>query len=163
MVRNRTLRVARWALAAGLAAGLAGCMNGVDPDNNPWTAGEGVVQKGPLQRGSWVNVSELSSSTFQPNGRSFNFTVLDDFGRFNPKGTVFTSSYIEATALGYCFDELTGKPSDSMVLLRGFGKSGDPAINVNLLTSLISGRQRELMTRATNRLSFENARIQAQV
>jgi hypothetical protein len=50
-----------------------------------------------------------------------------------------------------------------MVLLRGFGKSGDPAINVNLLTSLISGRQRELMTRATNRLSFENARIQAQV
>lgn len=150
------------AVALACAAWMTGCYTGPDPDNNPWTAGEGVVQKGPLQRGSWINVSELSSTTFQPNGKSFNFKVLDDYGRFNPSGTVFTSSYIEATALGYYFDELTGKLSDDVVLLRGFGKVGDPAINVNLLTALISDRQRVLMTRSSNRLTFENARIQAQ-
>ena len=98
-----------------------------------------------------------------PVGTSFNFEIRDDLGTFQPDSTVFTRPLLESTAMGYYFDELTGKVSTDVVILRGMSDLAvDRAVNINLLTDLANARTRALMTRTTSPLKFAAARAQAQ-
>jgi cyclophilin family peptidyl-prolyl cis-trans isomerase len=166
MTTTRCARAALAALLCGLA--LAGCGGGggdgaVQVTAAGYTVDSGVVQKGPLLRGSLVSVNELNPTTLQPAGGSYNFETSDDYGSFKPAATLFSSQYLETTALGYYFDELTGTTSTGMVMLRGLSDLGtDRAVNINLLTDLANARTRALATRATSPLRFPAARTQAQ-
>ena len=99
---------------------LAGCGAGEDvASSENFTADSGVIQKGPLQRGSLVTVNSLSTTTLAPTRSSYALEVADDSGTVSPASTAFNSSVVEATALGYYFNELTGQRSTDMVMLRG--------------------------------------------
>lgn len=162
------LSLFRSAFITFVALTLASCGGGGDGSTitqvpTGFQVSSGVVQKGPLLRGSVVTVNELNPSTFQPAGSSFNFEVADDYGTFKPSGTTFTRQYLETTATGYYFDELTGAPSSNMVILRALSNlDTDRAVNVNVLTDLANTRLRTLLTRTTDPLRFGAARQQAQ-
>ena len=122
----------------------------------------GRVQKGPLRRGSVVTINELDSQNLAPSGKSYTFETLDDRGTFMPTSK-FGSPYLETTAQGYYFNEVTGK-SDQWTALRGLSnlaEGADKAVNINVLSDMISDRIRVLV-RATPTLGFTAARAQAQ-
>lgn len=124
---------------------------------------EGVAQKGPLVRGSSVRINELSPSSFMPAGTAYDVATSDSLGGFRLKGITFGRQYLEVTASGYYFNELTGLPANDNITLHGLSDlSNDRLVNVNTLTELASGRVRALVTRTTNPLSFAAARAQAQ-
>ena len=147
---------------------LSGCGGGSSGDavtqtDSGYQVASGVAQKGPLARGSWISINELNPNTLAPVGTSFNFEIRDDLGTFQPDSTVFTRPLLESTAMGYYFDELTGKVSTDVVILRGMSDLAvDRAVNINLLTDLANARTRALMTRTTSPLKFAAARAQAQ-
>ena len=149
-------------LAAVILAACGGGNDELAAQQSEYSIEEGVAQKGPLLRGSWISINELSPTTLRPTGTSFNFEVSDDFGRFKLAAT-FTKQYLESTALGYFFDELTGKPSADVVILRSLTDlNADRAVNVNVLTDLGHARVRSLVTRTTSPLTFGSARSAAQ-
>lgn len=147
---------------------IAGCGGGGNEGNvsitpTGFSLASGVAQKGPLVRGSFININEISATNLQPTGKSYNLEVADDYGTFNPTGIVFTSPLIESTALGYYFNEQTGVISNDIAILRSLNNlSVDKAVNVNLLTDISNARIRALVTRPTNPLTFANARLIAQ-
>jgi hypothetical protein len=123
----------------------------------------GIAQKGPLGRGSVVTVNELDATTLAPNGRSYTYETVDDLGTFKPSST-FASPYLETTAQGYFFNELSGERGKDWVVLRGqsyLGSGGDKAVNVNVLTAFTKERIRTLVT-GPAKLGFSAARAQAQ-
>lgn len=155
------------AITALLASALAGCGGGSDSSVHATASGYtvevGLAQKGPLQRGAWVSVNELDPRSLQPVGTSFDFQIVDDTGRFNPAATVFTRRYVQSTALGYYFDEITGRISSDFAILRGLNDlDADRALNINVLTDLAHERTRALATRASNPYPFASARATAQ-
>ena len=151
----------------------------VDADSRNYTVESGLAQKGPLMQGSQITINELSTPNFQPTGRSFGLEVSNNDGKFNPTGIYFLSPYLSTTAIGYYFNEITGSPSNDLVFLRGLSDvsaGADTAINVNVLSGFSKNRIINLVT-GTNlinpatgltyssspaRLSFTNARAQAQ-
>jgi len=158
---------ARASMALTLGAALSGCGGAAGEAATQTETGyqveSGVAQKGPLTMGSSVSINELNAATLVPLGTSYNFEIRDDFGNFQPAGTVFKQRLLETTASGYYLDELTGQVSTDTVTLRGMSDlSVDRTINVNLLTDLSNARIRALMTRATAPLGFAAARAQAQ-
>jgi len=129
-----------------------------------WQVSSGLAQKGPLLRGSSVTVAELSTTTLQPSGKTYPFEVLDDSGTFKPTNITFTSSYLESTAQGYYFNELTGAKSSDMVFLRGLSNLAtgqDTAVNVNVLSSFTDQRIRNLFNTVPKK-TFAVARPQAE-
>jgi len=152
-----------------VALTLSGCGGGGGGTVSQTTSGfqveSGMAQKGPLIRGSSVTINELSGSSLKPNGKSYTFEVTDNTGTFKPTGITFTSPYLEVTALGYYFNEVSGSNSNDMVYLRGLSDlsaGADQAVNLNILTNLTKERVKILATRANGPLSFSSARLQAQ-
>jgi lysophospholipase L1-like esterase len=159
----------------GIAALLAACGGGGSGDGGApgpavstpahnvvaeYTVEAGVAQKGPLLRGSIVTLNELSPLTLQPAGSAFNFEIQDDAGTFNPSGTVFKQRYVEATAIGYYYDEIAGTPAPDIIFLRSLSDlSTDRMINLNVLTELAAPRIRTLFKSGK---SFADAKVQAQ-
>ena len=140
-------------MALVLGAALSGCGGGAGETAVQTDTGyqvvSGVAQKGPLTMGSSVSINELNATTLVPLGTGYDFEIRDDFGNFQPAGTVFKQRLLETTASGYYLDELTGQVSTDTVTLRGMSDlSVDRTINVNLLTDLSNARIRTLMTRA---------------
>lgn len=153
---------------ACIAALLSACGGGsgstVSQTSDGWQVSSGIAQKGPLLRGSNVMVAELSSTTLQPNGKTYPLEILDDSGTFKPSNITFSSSYLESTALGYYFDELTGQKSTDLVFLRGLSNlsSGqDTAVNVNVLSSFTNQRIKALVNTSPKK-TFAVARPQAE-
>lgn len=151
----------------------------------------GQVEKGPLQRGSLVTINTLTSApvvlptgttttlpnattgvtlpSLVPTGASFTMEVTNDFGGFTPQSpAIFQSAFIETSAQGYYFHELTGARSTDQLSLRGLSNlKSDLAINVNLLTDLTRQRTLNLARSAAGTGSvtsaiFNTARQQAQ-
>lgn len=144
---------------------VSGCGGGSSPTpesaGGPWRAEAGSAQKGPLVRGSWVSLGELLPGSLQPSGASYNLEVADDLGRFDPRAIDFGSRYLEATALGYYFDEVSGRTSSSMIVLRALADlQVDRSINVNMLTDLSRARIRSQV--ASSAQGFAAARLAAQ-
>lgn len=151
----------------------------------------GQVEKGPLQRGSLVTINTLTSApttlaagtttalpnasaavtlpALVPTGSSFTMEVTNDFGGFTPQSpAIFQSAFIETSAQGYYFHELSGQRSSDQLALRGLSNlKSDLAINVNLLTDLTRQRTLNLARAAAGTGSvtstiFNTARQQAQ-
>lgn len=154
----------RFLLPLVLSTLLAACGGGDGDTLSPgtWRAESGTAQKGPLVRGSWVSLGELAPLTLQPTGVTYNFEVTDDRGRFDPSGIDFTRRHVEATAIGYYFDEIAGRTSSGMIVLRGLGDlESDRAVNVNVLTDLARGRIRARVA-GPSAENFDVARLGAQ-
>lgn len=171
----KTPFAAQAVLTAVAASLLAGCGGGgsdgsdgsstvhQSADAGSYQVDSGVAQKGPLRRGSVVTVNELLSTNLAPNGKSYTFETTDDLGTFKPT-SVFSSPYLETTAQGYFFNELTGETDKEWVVLRGLSNlstGADKAVNVNVLTAFTKDRIRALVT-GTPAKTFAAARLQAQ-
>ena len=158
-------QVKQTVVALGVLALLAGCTGDdstVSSSSSGYEVSSGLAQKGPLLRGSSVTVNELNTSTLQPSGKSYTFEVLDDLGTFKPSNITFGSAYLENTALGYYFNELTGQQSSDMVYLRGLSYLGtDKAVNLNVLSTFVKNRIKKLVTTAPVK-TFVVARPQAE-
>ena len=146
---------------------LAGCSDGgqggtVAQTKDGYSVAAGLVQKGPLRRGSIVMINELGGQNLVPSGMSFIYETKDDGGTFYPLNT-FTSPYLETTAQGYYFNEVTGT-SDQWVVLRGLSDlsaGADRTVNVNVFSDVTAERIRMLVS-GSNALPFNEARAQAQ-
>ncbi|MEO0002733.1 MAG: hypothetical protein RLZZ22_425 [Pseudomonadota bacterium] len=155
----------RTAIALTVIAALAACGGGDDlvrQTADGYLIDSGLAQKGPLARGSVVTLNELDATALAPNGRSYTYETKDDRGTFFPTSK-FSSPYLETTAQGYYFNEVTGK-SEQWVALRGLSNlsaGADRAVNVNVLSDAVTERIRALVTAKTP-LTFNVARAQAQ-
>lgn len=157
----------RTAIALTVVVALAACGGGGDGDKVQWTPDgylveSGLAQKGPLARGSVVTLNELDATALAPNGKSYSYETKDDRGTFFPSSK-FTSPYLETTAQGYYFNEVTGN-SDQWVALRGLSDlsvGADRAVNVNLLSDATTERIRTLVT-GKPAMAFKAARVKAQ-
>ena len=147
------LNTVKFAIAAlaGLVLTACGGGDGAAIANQPssFTVESGLAQKGPLIQGSQITINELSFSTFQPSGRSFDFEVTNNLGTFDPSGIKFSSPYLSTTAEGYYFNEITGLASTDTVFLRGLSDlytGEDTTINVNVLSNFSKNRILNLAT-----------------
>lgn len=150
--------------AISAAVLIAGCGGGGQDQAVGYTVDSGAAQKGPLAQGSAVFVNELSGVTFQPNGKGYTFSTVDNLGAFSTAGIRFGTAYLSTLASGYYFNEITGAQSTDIVNLRGLSHVGtgyDTVINVNALSSMAVNRIIKLATVAP-KLSFAVARAQAQ-
>ena len=161
---NHKIKLALTVSVLGLVASCGGSGSTVSQTADGWQVDSGIAQKGPLLRGSSVTVAELSTTTLQPSGKTYPFEVLDDSGTFKPTNITFTSSFLESTALGYYFNELTGVKSSDMVFLRGLSNLAtgqDTSVNVNVLSSFTNRRIKNLFNTAPKK-TFAVARPQAE-
>jgi len=118
----------------------------------------GYVQKGPYVQGTEITVRELDSS-MTPSGRTFTGTIDDNTGTFSAKGDL-SSPYVELSADGYYFNEVSGSLSTAKLTLSALSVLTDSSsVNVNLMTHLEKKRVEYLIGTG---LSFSAAKSQAQ-
>ena len=118
----------------------------------------GYVQKGPFIQGTVITVWELDSSLVQ-TGRTFIGTIDDNTGTFNARGKV-VSPYVELSAVGYYFNEVSGSLSTAPLTLQALSDLTDnSSVNVNLMTHLEKKRVEYLIDSG---LTFAAAKTQAQ-
>ena len=118
----------------------------------------GYVQKGPFIQGTVITVWELDSSLVQ-TGRTFIGTIDDNTGTFNARGNV-VSPYVELSAVGYYFNEVSGSLSTAPLTLQALSDMTDnSSVNVNLMTHLEKKRVEYLIDSG---LTFAAAKTQAQ-
>ena len=140
-----------------------GCSGGgvgaTSPSQIP-VAIEGKVQKGPFILGSTIYIQEINDS-FQPTGNAFFTETHDDLGSFDLSSEMSTD-YVEITAQGFYFNEVSGALSDAQLTLRTFSElsSSEADLNVNLLTTLSKKRVEYLIE--NDEISFSAARTQTE-
>lgn len=118
----------------------------------------GLVQKGPFIRGASITIQELNEE-LSPTGRTFSTETVDDFGRF-AVDVELEFPYVEVTADGYYYDEISGQLSQSRLTLRAISHvSSEGFVNVNVLTHLSRPRIRQLVKEG---MAFEDARLLAE-
>ena len=118
----------------------------------------GYVQKGPFIQGTLITVWELDNSLVQ-TGRSFLGTIDDNTGTFSAKGNV-VSPYVELSAVGYYFNEVSGSLSTAPLTLQALSDLNDnSSVNVNLMTHLEKKRVEYLIDSGS---TFTTAKSQAQ-
>ncbi len=78
---------------------------------------------------------ELDNSLL-PTGRTFTGTIDDNTGTFSAKGDL-SSPYVELSADGYYFNEVSGSLSTAKLTLQALSDLTDSSsVNVNLMTHL---------------------------
>ena len=143
---------------------LSGCGGGAEIEEI-YTVDSGVAQKGPLVQGSLITINELSGTNYVQNGKSYSFQTLDNLGRFSLANVPFTSNYLQTTAQGYYYNELTGVLSDEIIYLHGLSNIAtgqSKTVNINILSTFVKNRTLNLLNVTSNRPTFNNARDQAQ-
>jgi N-acetylneuraminic acid mutarotase len=132
---------------AGGTAGTAGVTGGggANPDPDPVRVHvSGTAQKGPIVAGSSVNVFGLDSE-LEPTGTVFPSQTEDSLGSFDVSGNL-TEELVEVVVQGPFYDELTGKLSETSIVLRALAAATpDTALQVNLLTTASKNRIRFLV------------------
>lgn len=103
----------------------------------------GVAQKGQLAKGSQVTAFAIDKSLVA-SGESFPANISDDKGSFAISGKT-EAPYLELRVDGYYFNELTGKTSSSPLYLEAFVSSSEQKANLNLLTTSIKLRIKNLI------------------
>jgi hypothetical protein len=105
-----------------------------------------------------ITVWELDSSLVQ-TGRTFIGTIDDNTGTFNARGNV-VSPYVELSAVGYYFNEVSGSLSTAPLTLQALSDLTDnSSVNVNLMTHLEKKRVEYLIDAGS---TFTTAKSQAQ-
>lgn len=118
----------------------------------------GYVQKGPFIQGTVITVWELDSNLVQ-TGQAFIGTIDDNTGTFNARGNV-VSPYVELSAVGYYFNEVSGSLSTAPLTLQALSDLNDnSSVNVNLMTHLEKKRVEYLIDAGS---TFAAAKTQAQ-
>ena len=118
----------------------------------------GYVQKGPFIQGTVITVWELDSNLVQ-TGKAFIGTIDDNTGTFNVRGNV-VSPYVELSAVGYYFNEVSGSLSTAPLTLQALSDLTDnSSVNVNLMTHLEKKRVEYLIDAGS---TFAAAKTQAQ-
>ena len=118
----------------------------------------GYVQKGPFIQGTVITVWELDSNLVQ-TGQAFIGTIDDNTGTFNARGNV-VSPYVELSAVGYYFNEVSGSLSTPPLTLQALSDLNDnSSVNVNLMTHLEKKRVEYLIDAGS---TFTTAKSQAQ-
>ena len=120
----------------------------------------GKVEKGPLVRGSQVDMRTLDKNRVPP-GSSYTTTIENNTGDFNFGSLQVNSPYAKLTADGYFFNEVNGALSGGTIKLDAIvDLSDNSTVNVNVLTHLKSQRINYLVT--NKKLGFKEANKQAQ-
>lgn len=120
----------------------------------------GKVEKGPMIRGSHVNMRTLDEY-MTPTGSFYSATIDNNMGDFNYGALKINSPYAQLTADGYFFNEVDGELSEDTIKLDAIVDLKDNStINVNVLTHLKSKRIHHLVT--TQGMTFKEANAQAQ-
>lgn len=147
----------------GLTIILPGIWQSCDDDDDKFKPGiqtiNGKVEKGPFISGSRIFIQPMNEK-LQAYGELYTTTIKDHTGTFTLESKDFQFPYIDLTADGYFFNEVTGKLSDGTLTLKGFTDfSNKRSINVNILTHLKYYRIQNLIKLG---ISFEEANKQAQ-
>lgn len=130
-----------------------------EPDPGTKYSVSGSVQKGPFSQGTSITIQALDDN-LNPTGRNYSITTYDDFGAFSI-GSEIESRYVEIIADGYYYNEVAGSLSKSPITLRSISDlSEEGQTNINLLTTLESGRIRYLVSNDGKAMS--EARQQAE-
>ncbi len=117
----------------------------------------GFVQKGPFIQGTEIIIRELQSD-LTPTGRTFSGSIDDDSGFFSVDAKCI-SPFVELSANGFYFNEVSGQLSTSPIGLEAIvNLSVENSINVNLLTHLQKKRVEFLIDSG---LEFDTARSQS--
>ena len=120
----------------------------------------GKVEKGPMVRGSQIDMRTLDKSLV-PTGSSYTTTIENNTGDFNFGALKVDSPYAKLTADGFFFNEVRGSLSTSPIKLDAIVDLSDNAtVNVNVLTHLKSNRIVYLVT--DEKKTFKEANSQAQ-
>jgi len=116
----------------------------------------GYIQKGPFVQGTEITVRELDKE-LTPTGDTFTSTIDDNTGSFSTKGDL-KSSYVELSANGFYFNEVSGKLSTAALTLQALADLEEQkSVNVNLLTHLERKRVEYLIESGS---SFQRSKIQ---
>lgn len=119
----------------------------------------GKVEKGPFVSGSTITIQPMDSK-LQVLGSMFNTTITDNIGNFSFGSKEFQAPYAEMMATGYFFNEVEGRLSDGVLVLRALvDLSDNSTVNVNVLTHLKYARIKKLIESGK---SFRAANTQAQ-
>lgn len=128
------------------------------PDVTNIVTVKGKAEKGPFVAGSDVNISDLDAD-LKPTGRTYNSTIVDDYGNFKVDDVGLSSDFVEIRVSGLYYHELRGGVSQNEITLKSLAKVDDGAItNVNLLTHIEDSRVRNLID---NGSTFEEAKAQS--
>jgi uncharacterized protein (TIGR02145 family) len=120
----------------------------------------GVAQKGPFIKGTQVQMAELNPSLEQ-TGNLFTTEISSDIGSFAISDVNLSSNYVEFSASGYYFNEVSGELSSSQLTLYALSNISDlSTINVNIMTHLEKNRVEYLLN--NKNLNFKEAKDQAQ-
>lgn len=152
-----------WIVAIA-AIGLVSCSDSKDEIDEEFIQTphiiKGKVEKGPLVRGSQIDMRTLDKSMV-PTGNSYTTTIENNTGDFNYGSLKVNSPYAKLTADGYFFNEVNGGLSNSTIRLDAIvDLSDNTTVNVNVLTHLKSQRINYLVT--NEHKSFKDANNQAQ-
>ena len=147
-----------------VAVGLASCSDSKEELDEKFTQTShivcGKVEKGPLVRGSQVDMRTLDKDLV-PTGSSYTTTIENNTGDFNFGSLKVNSPYAKLTADGYFFNEVKGELSGSTIKLDAIvDLSDNSTVNVNVLTHLKSQRINYLVT--NKKQGFKEANEQAQ-
>jgi len=119
----------------------------------------GYVQKGPFMNGTSVNVAELTPGLIQ-TGKNLNTQISDNRGSFELKQIELSSQFVELRADGFYYNETSGFPSASRLVLYAFSNLVDKTtLNVNLISHLEKDRVYHLISEG---MSFSEAKQEAQ-
>ena len=106
-----------------------------------------------------MDIAELSKKLTQ-TGKTFNAELLNDFGEFEVAEVPLNSTFIEITADGYYYNEISGALSQSRLMLKSLSDiRSREKINVNILTHVIIDRLKKHMDAGN---SYEEAKHEAQ-
>lgn len=118
----------------------------------------GFVQKGPFVSGTSILMSELNPELVQ-TGKVFTSTISNDLGLFEVNNIELNSSFVEFTASGFYFNEVSGVISTAPITLSSLSDlTNKSSINVNVLTHLEKRRVENLIKEGK---SFGEAKDQA--
>lgn len=117
----------------------------------------GYAQKGQLIKGASITAYALNDK-LTPTGESFPSIIKDDLGSFGISAEV-SAPYLELKAEGYYFVENTGETSQAPIYLNALVSSSQKEVNINLLTTITSGRIKKLMNEGK---PFGVAKVQAE-
>src|SRR5690606_3615263 len=92
----------------------------------------GVVEKGPFVKGSKVSVIELDKE-MNPTGKTYETETQNDEGFFELKNVELASQFVQISATGFYFNEITGRLSDSQITLGAYADvKSENTVNVNI-------------------------------